>query len=136
MVVIEEVVQWFIIMPYLGALTVLAVEESLESDAIAFVLAIQRRKFAGIGAGVGRSDVFAKPVLAQEQIVQMGAPLVFLTIPGLSLGHTTVHFQITKERLRVFSAVSVVSTLLKESRLQRITLRVVVTLLGLNQFTI
>ena len=72
---------------YLGALSVLAVEQALERDAVPLVAAVHRRLAPGVGAVVGGRDVLAEAVVAQEEVVQPRAHLVVLAVAVLTDGH-------------------------------------------------
>ena len=91
---------------YLGALSVLAVEQALERDAVPLVAAVHRRLAPGVGAVVGGRDVLAEAVVAQEEVVQPRAHLVVLAVAVLTDGHAAGDVGRAKKKFRISKQVA------------------------------
>ena len=94
---------------HLPADPLIAVEETLERDAVPLVPAVERRSQLPDGTLEHRGHVVAQPVLALEQVLQVGADLVALAVPGLAGGDAAAGLGVAAEGPLGCAAVVVVA---------------------------
>lgn len=100
------------------ALTVVAVVQAVQADAVSLVFAVEWRVGGGVGAVVDRGDVLTQSLCAHEEVIEIGAMIVHLAVAVLPHRHTNASFGVTLKGLGTGATIVVALALVKELGIQ------------------